>query len=351
MIGRLLAQGAKYEASPQSFINKKRKDNISMQPHGDRIIQEVDPKKVQNDKDFAYLGTDFGEKGNWAGYIDAYKLAIEVLYEDYRNKPDYDTSIDAMITPLWYLLRHTVELCMKMIVLVLDKKVPNQHPIKTSWDMVKNNVIKICDEQGLSIDIIIIELRITEIQRFDLDATLMRFPITENREHSVSQVYKINVNNLYNKMMEFIIDLQRIYYTIDTRASKLPLDQLVKDIILETYYEIESPLQGLLDAPESFDDGSFTGFLNRITHNQAVTVVLLLYSGRDICDGQTYPSKKNHKRDDLIRIMQTHLDDRETRFNLVNVDRYVLIEGLQSKAAEIIIRYLKTAMSYFIIEA
>jgi hypothetical protein len=195
----------------------------------DEIIREVSIEDREKFKPFAFFGYE-GKHGLVLafntisdGYWDCANLSFgKMKAENHRNDV-----VDLLIYPLIFNYRHSIETYLKFMYFALvaetDDKKKNflnlGHNLMELWNELKPYLISGKKHVGSNENIDAIEHYINELNNFDSNSMVMRYPI-DKKLNANKEVYHFDYINFSNRMNELCESLRQLYDDLQNQMSE-----------------------------------------------------------------------------------------------------------------------------------
>lgn len=214
----------------------------------DEILRELTEKEVQERKPFSH----FGWEGNGAfsfvlisdGYWDSAKILLGKMISDSRKI----AVIDTLIYPLFFNYRHSIEAYLKALFFnhgnhtdeERQKFLKYGHNLQSLWSNLRPTLDAGKKHVGSSVNLDAIEHYIKEINKFDPDSMMMRYPIRKDLKNNKGRQYRVDFIHFGERMDELCNSLRQIDYDISNQMDELATpEELSKYLEVFTKYKDE----------------------------------------------------------------------------------------------------------------
>lgn len=214
----------------------------------DVILRELTEKEVLERKPFSH----FGWEGNGAfsfvlisdGYWDSAKILLRKMISDSRKI----AVIDTLIYPLFFNYRHSIEAYLKALFFNHGNHTDEErqrflkcgHNLQSLWSNLRPTLDAGKKHVGSSVNLDAIEHYIKEINKFDPDSMMMRYPIRKDLKNNKGRQYRVDFIHFGERMDELCNSLRQIDYDISNQMDELATpEELSKYLGVFTKYKDE----------------------------------------------------------------------------------------------------------------
>lgn len=214
----------------------------------DVILRELTEKEVLERKPFSH----FGWEGNGAfsfvlisdGYWDSAKILLGKMISDSRKI----AVIDTLIYPLFFNYRHSIEAYLKALFFNHGNHTDEErqkflkcgHNLQSLWSNLRPTLDAGKKHVGSSVNLDAIEHYIKEINKFDPDSMMMRYPIRKDLKNNKGRQYRVDFIHFGERMDELCNSLRQIDYDISNQMDELATpEELSKYLGVFTKYKDE----------------------------------------------------------------------------------------------------------------
>ena len=177
-------------------------------------------------------GSD-GIKSQMSSYIDGYREAVNAIYDKFKTEANqgHIWIQDTIIFPLIFTHRHCVELELKRLFCLTDKKFEelshsNTHLLYELWTKVKDFVIERALRLKKSIDIDAIEHYIKEMDSYDVGSFRFRYPMDKSLNSNNVNLELINVDTFHRQMNLFHDKMEKVFFSLADQVDEWELDKV-----------------------------------------------------------------------------------------------------------------------------
>ena len=214
----------------------------------DVILRELTEKEVLERKPFSH----FGWEGNGAfsfvsisdGYWDSAKILLGKMISDSRKI----AVIDTLIYPLFFNYRHSIEAYLKALFFNHGNHTEEErqkflkcgHNLQSLWSNLRPTLDAGKKHVGSSVNLDAIEHYIKEINKFDPDSMVMRYPIRKDLKNNKGRQDRVDFIHFGERMDELCNSLRQIDYDISNQMDELATpEELSKYLEVFTKYKDE----------------------------------------------------------------------------------------------------------------
>lgn len=270
-----------------------------------------------------------GIKSQMSSYIDGYREAINAIFDRFKTEADQGHTWvqDTIVFPLIFTHRHCVELELKRLFCLTDKKFEelshsNTHLLCELWSKVKDFVIERALRLKENIDVNAIEHYIEEMDSYDVGSFRFRYPMDISLNSNNVILESINLVTFHKQMNLFHDTMEKVFFSLADQVDEWELDKVFRRqflYCLKTYIiEIKNAL--CYEYPETQTTNKIWLSLSDISdiseeekereykHCQAVlkdvkeAILILYYSLRSIKLNKIVPSNSEERRIDILKI-------------------------------------------------
>lgn len=270
-----------------------------------------------------------GIKSQMSSYIDGYREAVNAIF--YRFKTEATQGHrwvqDTIVFPLIFTHRHCVELELKRLFCLTDKKFEElsqntTHRLYVLWSEIRDFVIERALRIKENIDVNAIEHYIEAIDSYDIGSFRFRYPMDKSLNSNNVNLELINVVTFHRQMNLFHETMEKIFYSLADQVDEWALDKTfrrqflyclksniseIKDALCYEYPETKSSNKVWLsfsDISDISDDEKEREYKHcQAVSNDAKEVILILYySLRSIKLNKIVPSNSEERLTDILKI-------------------------------------------------
>ena len=324
-----------------------------------------------------YSGPDF--YGNMQ-YINGYVMAVTSLYNAYVSAgADRIDVLDSLVYPLCFNYRHVVELYIKYFYLKYSNAVEKDiiknvsHNLTRAWGKTKPCVEVLLRKIESKLDLSLIDKFVSEIELFDRDSSLMRFPYKIDLSPVHATSVRLDIIHLHEKMMGLYEYFRRIDDAIDTVLINNTCEQsfeeririnykasvsdiaktieLLKRLISEETTETHSLERRIIRLADIDDTDPWTknrvelySHISNIKHVNAAMIALLTHVGMDIDYHRvSLATTGAEKKKDFFKLMELTLAECGFISFETSVNNTAMCYALLEKKPELPLKWLSIA--------
>ncbi len=179
-------------------------------------------------------GSD-GIKSQMSSYIYGYREAVNAIFDRFKTEAGQSHSWvqDTIVFPLIFTHRHCVELELKRLFCLTDKKFEelshsNTHLLYELWTKVKDFVIERALRLKKSIDIDAIEHYIKEMDSYDVGSFRFRYPMDKSLNSNNVNLESINLVTFHRQMNLFHDTMEKVFFSLADQVDEWELDKVFK---------------------------------------------------------------------------------------------------------------------------
>lgn len=242
----------------------------------DEILREVTKQEIRERKPFAFFGWEGDGAFSFISISDGYWEAAKILLERMNSESNDILLLDTLIYPLFFNYRHSIEAYLKALFFnhgnhtdeEMQKFLKCGHNLQSLWSNLRPTLDAGKKHVGSSVNLEAIEHYIKEINKFDPDSMVMRYPIRKDLKNNKGRQYRIDFMHFGERMDELCHSLRQIDYDISNQMDELAtIEEVNKYLEVFTQYkdkidrflsllEKESEEEFKEDAIDFFDLGS-----------------------------------------------------------------------------------------------
>ena len=343
---------------------------------GDILFVYLNSNSLKPPK-YAAFGFSLGILNDFDNYIFGYKEAAIQLYNRFADSDSSEINIhDTLVFPLCFLYRHLIEIYIKYFYMkyadvtkdacITFLNASNHHLI-TAWDSTLPFLHSLVDRfPSCGFSLYLCGCMIKQIDDFDGDSMRMRYPITKKLVNTNETPILLDVDHLHKKMMELVdyFDAVNCYFDnvlINNETYSVFRDRFMSEIwrsktlflaIVETVerYQTVPNGQSKCSSVDLADVQSIDKMLNDelcvlmrdADMNQVVTIMILLYTGRDLA-GHSFKlseTPKERTKDLLKGLELTQQELNNQWFDQPDTMKWDVCEKLLVSAPKYLISWL-----------
>lgn len=238
----------------------------------DEIFHELTEDELKAREPFACFGWEGDGSFSFICIADGYFRSANILLSVMTSR-QYDAAlVDTLIYPLFFNYRHSMESCLKALFFNYGEHTENArkkylsygHSLVQLWKNLKPTLDNGKKHVGSSVDLDAVEHYINEIDQFDPNSMVMRYPIDKKLGSNKSKVYHFDFIYLGERMKDLYFSLQLLNSDLANQIMDVPTDEQYNsflDIFRENKSQVEHFLLLLrsekISQKESFCDRVF----------------------------------------------------------------------------------------------
>ena len=275
-------------------------------------------------------------KSQMSSYIDGYREAANAIFDRF-NAEAYQGNIgvqDTIVFPLIFTHRHCVELELKRLYCLTDKKYEelshnNIHQLCKLWSNIKEFLIERASRLNLVIDINALEHYIEVIDSYDEGSFRFRYPMDKRLNSNNVNLELINVAIFHRQMNCFHKTMEKLFFSLVDQVDEWILDKTfkrhflyclrtnfneIKNVLSYTYPEIQSPDKPWLsysDSPSISDDEIEREYKHcqNVSKDLKEVILILYYSLYSIKLNNLVPSNSEERLIDILKICNNNFSN------------------------------------------
>lgn len=333
----------------------------------DLIFRELSPEEIAQKKPFSHFGWEGTDAFSFYVISDGYWNCAKFLMVKMKENGNNFALVDSLIYPLFYNYRHSIETYLKQLFFncgdqseyARSKFLKIGHNLWLLWTKLRPFLEQGKKHVGTPIELNIIEHYIKEINDFDPDSMVMRYPITKKLSANKSKEYRFDFiyfgdrmnelcetlrqlnNDLSNQMKEAatLVELDEYLNYLKKYHSKIDefIKILKKDSERKTF-KIES-IETILDLEPS----PTQLFLHKCEPDLLILLDNLFYGGQCINTNNPRLSISFEERQkEFVKLCNTILKYHGLRFGSPPDKSQI---NIYSKSPSIILKNIATAIS------
>lgn len=214
----------------------------------DLIWREVTEKELLERKPFSHFGWEGNDAFSFATISDGYWEAAKIILREMDSNTHKIEIIDTLIYPLFFNYRHSIEAYLKALYFNHGNHTDEEkqiflkkgHNLQSLWSNLLPTLNAGKKHVGSSVNLIAIEDYIKEINKFDPDSMVMRYPVSKDLKNNKEHQYRIDFSHFGNCMNKLCNDLRQIDYDISNQMDKIATPEEVSNYLkVFTQYKVE----------------------------------------------------------------------------------------------------------------
>lgn len=283
-------------------------------------------------KEKAYFGGIKGSNGiksQISSYIYGYREAVNAIFDRFKAEAEQGHTWvqDTIVFPLIFTHRHCVELELKRLFCLTDKKFEelshnNTHFLCKLWQRVKVFVIERASRLKENIDVNAIEHYIEEIDSYDVGSFRFRYPMDKSLNSNNVNLESINLVTFHTKMNLFHDTMEKVFFSLADQIDEWKLDKVfrrqflhcletniikIKNALCYEFPETQSTnkiwlsLSDISDMSEEEKEREYK-HCQSVLKNVKEVILILYYSLRSMKLNKIVPSNSEERLIDILKI-------------------------------------------------
>ena len=223
----------------------------------DLIWREVTEKELLESKPFSHFGWEGNGAFSFATISDGYWEAAKIILREMDSNIHKIEIIDTLIYPLFFNYRHSIEAYLKALYFNhgnhTDEEKQNflkkGHNLQSLWNHLQPTLNAGKKHVGSSVNLIAIEDYIKEINQFDPDSMVMRYPVSKDLKNNKGRQYRIDFMHFGKSMDKLCNDLRQIDCDISNQMDEIATPEEVSNY-LEVFTQYKVEIDGFLSLLE-----------------------------------------------------------------------------------------------------
>lgn len=212
----------------------------------DVIFRELTEKKVLERKPFSYFGWEGNGAFSFVSISDGYWESAKILLGKMISDSHKIAVIDTLIYPLFFNYRHSIEAYLKALFFNHGNHTDEErrkflkcgHNLQSLWSNLRPTLDAGKKHVGSSVNLDAIEHYIKEINKFDPNSMVMRYPIRKDLKNNKGRQYRVDFIHFGERMDELCNSLRQIDYDISNQMDELATpEELSKYLKMFTNYK------------------------------------------------------------------------------------------------------------------
>lgn len=195
------------------------------------MIKTEDELKAR--KPFAYFGWEGTGSLSFFLIADGYFRAADILLKEMSSLRNPPTLADSLIYPLFFNYRHAIESCLKALFFnhgehtedARKKYLSYGHSLVKLWKNLKPILENGKKHVGSSVDLDAVEHYINEIDKFDPNSMVMRYPIDKKLDSNKSKPLRWDFILLGECMKNLYSSLEQLNFDLSNQIADVPSDE------------------------------------------------------------------------------------------------------------------------------
>lgn len=298
----------------------------------------------------AYFGGIHGKEGiknQMSSYIDGYREAVNAIFDRFNleAKQGHIWVQDTIVFSLIYTHRHCVELELKRLFCLTDKKFEelaqnNTHRLCELWTRVKDFLITRANRLDIKIDIDALNHYIIAVDSYDEGSFRFRYPMDTKLNSTNISLELINIATFHRQMNLFHDTMESIYHTLDNQVDEWALNkdfkrnflyclrigfETLKSTLSYEYPELTIPNKPWLspsEIPQLSDEEQEREYkyCQSVPHDIKEIILILFYTLDKLKINNIATSNKIERLSDLLKVCNDTFSNRNI-FTENNLDK------------------------------
>lgn len=256
----------------------------------DVILRELTPEEIQLRKPFSHFGWEGSGVFSFFTISEGYWNSAKIIFETMKEKPNDFALVDSLIYPLFFNFRHSVEMFIKLLFFKFGEHTEKArrdflekgHNLQSLWATLIPYLNKGKKHVGCSIDLNAVEHYIKEINKFDSDSMIMRYPIDKDLTPNKDSQHHFDYSNFVDRMNDLCGALRQLDYELSNQMDEsATIEELTQYIdVYEKYQEQINDFLELLKEDMKEEGKSFkaSDFFSGLTDYSPPKYLNFLYS-------------------------------------------------------------------------
>lgn len=336
----------------------------------DVIIRELTPEERHSGMPFSHFGWEGTGAFSFSTISDGYWNGAKVIFKNMKENANNFAIVDSLVYPLFFNYRHSVETYLKLLFFKLGEQTDKAkteylekgHNLQSLWAMLRPYLNKGKKHVGCSIDLNAVEHYINEINKFDSESMVMRYPIEKDLSSNKLSQYHFDYINFASRMDELCSALRQIEYELSNQMTESATFEELNQYI-EIYEKYSSQIHEFLELlkmniakePKPFKVSDFFGnlknyvapkylqFLNECDSDLLILLDNLFYAGRSVREETVRLSQSIvGKQGEFVKLCYILLSQEGLKFGATPKDSQINIFG---KTSSSLLENISTAIS------
>ncbi len=298
----------------------------------DIILRELTPDEIISRQPFSHFGWEGVGAFSFLTISEGYWNCAKIIFEKMKENPNDFAMVDSLIYPLFFNFRHSIETYLKLLYFKFGEQtetarrdfIEKGHNLQSLWATLRPFLNKGKKHVGCTVDLNAVEHYINEINKFDSDSMIMRYPIDKDLTPNKNLEHHFDYINLVARMNDLCDALRQIDYELSNQMDKsATLEELTQYI--EIYNKYASQIKEFLELlqididkdPQPFNASDFFSnlrsyvapkhlqFLKSCDGDLLILLDNLFYAGRSV-------------REQIVRLSQSMVDRQKEFVKLCN---------------------------------
>lgn len=249
--------------------------------NNDPIWREVTEKELLERKPFSHFGWEGNDAFSFETISDGYWEAAKIILREMDSNIQKIEIIDTLIYPLFFNYRHSIETYLKALFFNHGNHTDEEkqiflkkgHNLQSLWSNLRPTLNAGKKHVGSSVNLIAIEDYIKEINQFDPDSMVMRYPVSKDLKNNKGRQYRIDFMHFGKSMDKLCNNLRLIGYDISNQMDEIAtLEEVSNYLEVFTQYKVE--IDGFLSLleKEKEKEEEFKGFTISFSDSEFLSI-------------------------------------------------------------------------------
>lgn len=270
-----------------------------------------------------------GIKSQLTSYIDGYREAANAIFDRFKSEAGkgHHWVQDTIVFPLIFNHRHCVELELKRLFCLTDKKFDELslnkiHKLGDLWNAIKDFFLLRATRLGKSFEIEAINHYISTLDLYDKDSFRFRYPMDVKLSSTNKSLEEINVVTFHRQMNLFHDAMDDIYFSISDQVDDWELNkdfkrnflyclrhnlEEVKNALKYEYQKLEYPDKPWLSiseipTPSDSEIEREYCYCSRLSSDVKELLLILYYSLDKFKLNNITPQDSHERLDDILKV-------------------------------------------------
>ena len=336
----------------------------------DIIIRELSKEELNQRKPFSHFGWEGTGPFSFLTMSDGYWESAKIILATMKSKSNDFAIVDSLVYPLFFNYRHSIEVYLKMMYFNLGDKSDGMrkdflnigHDLYRLWATLRPFLNKGKKHVGCSVNLDAVEHYIKEINAYDPDSMVMRYPMEKDLTPNKQNEYHFDFIHFGDCMNELCDALRQIDYEFSNQMTEsadyneldsflLLIDKYRKDIeeflvILQDEQDKENKEFKVVSFDELLSNQAVKKsaiFLNECDSDLLILLDSLFYAGRTVKSNEVRLSKSPVERQrECVKLTNQLMEFNGLRLGVTPNEGQINIFGKTSSA---LFSCISTAMS------
>lgn len=330
-----------------------------MQNH-DVILRELTPEELKSQMPFSHFGWEGSGAFSLFTMSEGYWEGAKLIFEKMKGNPKDFAIVDSLIYPLFFNFRHSIEIYLKLLFFKFGEQKDEArqefleigHNLQSLWVTLRPYLDKGKGHVGCNVNLDAIGHYINEINKFDPDSMMMRYPMDKHLMPNKDSQHHFDYINFGERMNDLCSALRQIDYELSNQMKEsATLDELNQYIgMYEKYLSQINEFLELLKLeiakePKPFKASDFfedlrnyvpprcLEFLRDADGDLLILLDNLYYAGRSVRDESVRLSQSMvEKQKEFIKLCYNILSHDGLKFGTTPLDSQINIWGKTSSS-------------------